>query len=186
MTTLPELIEILVDYGIFTHYLPFLLVFVLFYAILVKTKIFGEDKRIAGLIGFIAALYVMTMGSTIGMFMTSFFGGGSIIILVILVILMIAGLVVGDKAWDSFSEGRPLGGLFLFAIIIGGLLFYLAGGLELLGLTMPGMPGVPTELPFDIDQDTLILIGIMIFFVIVIWWMIGGPQLRGVSIVPRF
>jgi hypothetical protein len=185
MTTLPEIIDVLVDYGIFTHYLPFLLVFVLFYAILIKTKIFGEDRRIAFLIALIASLYVMTMGSTVGAFMTSFFGGGSIIIIVILLILMIAGLVVGDRAWDSFSEGRPLTGLIFLAIIIGGVLFYLSGGLDILGLTMPGVD-TPTELPFDIDQDTLILIGIMIFFVIVIWWMIGGPRLRGVEIVPRF
>ena len=153
---------------------------------MIKTKIFGEDKRIAFLISLIASLYVMTMGNAVGLFMTSFFGGGSIIIIVILLILMIAGLVVGDRAWDNFSSGRPLGGLILLAIIIGGILFYLSGGFELLGITLPGMPGGPTELPLNIDQDTLILIGVFIFFIIVVWWMVGGPRLRKISIVPEF
>jgi len=183
MTGFADLIEIATEWGFFTYYLPFLIVFVMFYAILIKTKILGEDKRIPGLIAFIAALYVMTMGGTVGAFISTLFTGGSIFIIVILLILMIAGLVVGDRAWDSFSEGRPLGGLFLFAIIVGAGLFYLAGGLEILGIVMPG---APTELPFEVDQDTLIIIGVLIFTLLIIWWMIGGPRLRGIEMVPRF
>jgi len=183
MTTLPELIEIATEWGFFTYYLPFLIVFVMFYAILMKTKIFGDDRRIAFVIAIIAALYVMTMGGTVGAFISTLFTGGSIFLVVMLLILMIAGLVVGDRAWDRFTGGRPLGGLLLFAIIVGVGLFYLAGGLEILGLTMPG---VPTEFPFEIDQDTIIIIGILIFTLIIIWWMVGAPAPGGVRIIPEW
>ena len=181
MMDFAELIEIATEWGFFTYYLPFLIVFTVFFAILKKTKIFGEDSRISFIISLIAALYVMTMGGTVGGFIATLFTGGGIIIIVILLILMIAGLVVGDKAWDSFSGGRPFGGLFLLAIIIGAGLFYLAGGLEILGLAMPG---VPNELPIDIDQDTLIFIGILIFTLVVLWWMIGGIDTKRFLRIP--
>lgn len=183
MTAIPELIEILTEWGFFTYYLPFLIVFVMFYAILMKTKIFGEDRRIAFIIAIIAALYVMTMGGTVGAFISTLFTGGSILLVVMLLVLMIAGLVVGDRAWDKFSGGRSLTGLLLFAIIIGAGLFYLAGGLEILGLTMPG---TPTELPFEIDQDTIIIIGVLIFSLIIVWWMVGGAPTGGVRIIPEW
>ena len=182
--TLAEVVSWLTEYGIFTYYLPFLIVFAIFYAILVKTKIFGENKKVSGLISLIAALYVMTMGGALSYFFISLFTGASVVITGLLVFLLIAGLIVGPKAWEKFSEGKGLGGLIAVGIIIAILLFYLAGGLEVLGVAIPGLPQVPSE--WNIDPNVLILVGMLIFTALVIWWMVsGGEKPKGVKIVPE-
>jgi len=184
MTAMSDLIVKLADFGVFTHYLPFLIVFTIVYAVLTKTKIFGEQKRISGIIALIVALYVMTMGQTFGLFLASFFAGGSVILIFFLMFLMIVGLVVGERAWRSFETEKPLTGLILVGVIIAAVLFYLAGGLDVLGISMPG---VPTNIPANIDQNTLIIIGVLIFTAILIWWMIGGKgDLKGFEISPKF
>ncbi|MDI6825801.1 MAG: hypothetical protein QMD36_01240 [Candidatus Aenigmarchaeota archaeon] len=181
MTTLADYIAKLAEFGIFTHYLPFLIVFAIVYAVLAKTKIFGEEKKISGLIALIAALYVMTMGQAVGLFLTSFFAGGATILLFLFMVMLIVGLIVGEKAWRSFETEKPLTGLFLFGIIIAVVLFYLAGGFDILGITLPG---VPTNIPANIDQNTLIIIGVLIFTALLIWWMIGGPREKSFLRIP--
>ena len=184
MVTLADYIAKLADFGIFTHYLPFLIVFVIVYAVLTKTKIFGEQKRISGLIALIAALYVMTMGQTFGLFLASFFAGGSVILIFFLMFLMIVGLVVGERAWRSFETQKPLTGIFLVGIIIAVFLFYMSGGFELLGITFPKVSG---SLPSGIDQNTLVIIGVLIITGLLIWWMIGGHEdIKGFEIMPKF
>jgi len=185
MITLADLVAQLANFGIFTHYLPFLIVFVIIYAILTKTKIFGEQKRISGIIALIASLYVLTMGNTIGMFLASFFAGGSVILLFFLMFLMIVGLFVGERAWRSFETNKPLTGIFLIAIIIAVFLFWMSGGFELLGITFPTVS--TGGLPVGIDQNTLIIVGVLIFTALLIWWMIGGKDdFKGVEIMPKF
>jgi len=184
MVTIADLITKMAGFGIFTHYLPFLIVFTIVYAVLTKTKIFGEQKRISGLIALIAALYVMTMGQTFGLFLASFFAGGSVILIFFLMFLMIVGLVVGEKAWRSFETQKPLTGIFLVGIIIAAFLFYMSGGFDMLGITFPKVSG---SLPSGIDQNTLILIGVLIGTALLIWWMIGGKdEFKGVEIMPKF
>jgi len=181
MTSLADLIAKGAEFGVFTYYLPFLIVFTIVYAVLTKTKIFGEDKKISGVIALIAALYVMTMGQTVGLFLASFFAGGSLILLLFFMALLIIGLVVGEKSWRSFETDKPLTGLFLIGIIIAVLLFYFAGGFKMLGITMPN---VPSNLPTQIDQETLIIIGVLIFTGLLIWWMIGGRDNKSFLRIP--
>ena len=185
MVTFADIVAKAAEIGIFTHYLPFLIVFAVFYAILQKTKIFGEKKGISALIAGVAALYVMTMGGTLGYFLASLFSGASVAIVGILVFLLIVGLVVGPKAWESFSQGKALGGLILFGLIVAATLFVLAGGLEILGIAIPGGPQLPSNI--QIDTDTLIILGVLIFTVLVIWWMIGGGEakIKGIKILPE-
>jgi cation transport ATPase len=184
MVALADYLVGLAEFGIFTHYLPFLIVFVIVYAVLTKTKIFGEQKRISGVIALIAALYVMTMGQSFGLFLASFFAGGSIILILFLMALMIVGLVVGEKAWRSFETNKPLTGVILVGIIIAAFLFYMSGGFELLGITFPTVSG---NLPGGVDQNTLIIIGVLIFTGLLVWWMIGGHEdVKGFDIMPKF
>lgn len=182
MTGLPEIVSWLANFGIFTYYLPFFIVFAIFYAILVKTKIFGENKKVSGVISLIAALYVMTMGGALSYFFISLFTGASVIITGLLIFLLIAGLIVGPKAWEKFSEGKGLGGLIAIGIIIAVLLFYLAGGLEILGVAIPGLPRVPSE--WNVDPNVLILVGMLIFTALVIWWMVSGGETKKFLKVP--
>lgn len=185
MVLLEELVKKLAEFGIFTHYLPFLIVFVMVYAVLTKTKIFGEQKRISGLIALIAALYVMTMGSTLGLFLASFFAGGVTILVFFLMFLMIVGLVIGERAWRSFETNKPLTGVFLVGIIIAAFLFYMSGGFELLGINFPKTGNLPAGL--GIDQNTLIIVCVLIVTALLIWWMIGGKDdIKGFEIMPRF
>ncbi len=162
------------EIGVFTHYLPFVIVFTVFYAILAKTNILGERmKKLNMVISLVASLYVMTMGGAVGMFFTSLFSGASIILVAMLVFMMFLGLIIGDQAWDTFRAGRPLQGLVLFGLIIAAFLFFSSGGSEIMGLALPGEY---TNVLSDMDQSTMMILGTLIFTALVIWWMIGGQD----------
>jgi magnesium-transporting ATPase (P-type) len=125
------------------------------------------------------------MGQTIGLFFASFFAGGSIILILFLMVMLIVGVVVGEKSWRSFESDKPLGGFILIGILIAILLFYLAGGFEILGISLPVLS--PGGLPSNIDQNTLIIIGVLIFTAVLVWWMIGSKSdFKGVEISPKF
>jgi hypothetical protein len=117
--------------------------------------------------------------------LASFFAGGVTIMVFFLMFLMIVGLVVGEKAWRSFETQKPLTGIFLVGIVIAAFLFYMSGGFELLGINFPKVGNLPAGL--GIDQNTLIIIGVLVITGLLIWWMIGGKDdMKGFEIMPKF
>lgn len=107
--------------AIFTDYLlPFLLVFVIVFGILEKTKLIGDGKKqlnaiIAFVIGliFVGALYPKEILGNLILFLT-------VSLIVIFVFLLLYGFVRGDK--DGLQIGdtlkKVLGGIVGIAVII--------------------------------------------------------------------
>ena len=102
---------------IFKDYiLPFLLIFVIIFAVLEKTKIFGEDKKqlnailafVVGLI-FVGVLYPKEIVGNMVLFLT-------VSLVIIFVFLLLYGFVVSDK-----KEGFEVQGWmkWVFGILIG-------------------------------------------------------------------
>lgn len=159
-------------YGIFEFYLPFLLVFTLFFGLLQKIKIFGEQsKNINIIIALVAALYVMVYSPaaiTITQFFSTFFTQTSIVLVTLLVGIMIVGLVASPilqgKKWEEFGK-RALGGVVLIAVLIGVSIFYLSGGPQLFSQIIPGL---------NISGDDLILLVLLAITVIAVWYMTKG------------
>ena len=107
-----DTIQSLKEVGVFEYVLPFLLVFSIFFAILEKTKILGENKTNINVIvsSVIALLVLVQQGivATINLFLPRV----SLIIIVILMGLLIIAMIAGKE-----FQGLQ-GSLFSVAVII--------------------------------------------------------------------
>ncbi len=104
---------------IFTKFLfPFLLIFFLIFAILEKTKLFGDGKKqldalIAFVIGliFVGAIYPKLVVENMILFLT-------VAIVIVFVVLLLWGFVFGDIK-EGFKPGRYFKGILGAVIVIG-------------------------------------------------------------------
>ena len=114
--------SIFLQNDIFTQFLlPFLLSFFIVFAILEKTKLFGEGKKqlnaltafVVGLI-FITAIYPKLVVSNLILFMT-------VALVAIFVILLIWGFIMGD--YSKFQENKVLKWIL---VVVAGIAFIAA------------------------------------------------------------
>jgi peptidoglycan/LPS O-acetylase OafA/YrhL len=109
--------------------LPFLLVFVLTFAVLQKSKLLGEGKQqIDAILGFVVAAMFVTFANVTHLItqMTVYFATG---LVVLFIFMMLYGFIMGDTKGDPIGERKWLKlilGLAVLVITIGGLL-YLSG-----------------------------------------------------------
>ena len=101
---------------------PFLLIFFILFAILEKTKIFGDDKKqlnalISFVIGFIfvSAVFPKEMVSNLMLFL-------AVAIVVVFVVLLLWGFVMGDgglKIYENAPKGLKIGiGVIIMVAVI--------------------------------------------------------------------
>ncbi|MBI4895959.1 MAG: hypothetical protein HY832_00210 [Candidatus Aenigmarchaeota archaeon] len=110
--------------GFFGFLLPWMFVFVVSYAILLKSKVLGESQRIMGVLSLVIAFFVIGFGGpALAGFFINLFGIGSLILAGILVLILFVALSGGDPA--KILTGKAalavLGGigLVIFAIAAG-------------------------------------------------------------------
>lgn len=111
---------------------PFLLIFFIVFAVLEKTKIFGEGKKqinalIAFVIGFIfvSAIFPKEMTTNLILFL-------AVAMVVIFVVLLLWGFIMGDKGLDVFTNA-PKGikwaiGIFVLIAVLFAVLW--AAGID--------------------------------------------------------
>lgn len=162
-------------YGFFEFYLPFLLVFSLFYGLLEKSKVFGDTgRRINVIVALVAALYILIFSpysATISTFFANFFGATSMIIITLVVGMMIVGVMVGPmwskEGWDKVWK-HAAGGVVLIGFILALAIFWGTGGFDLFGQTIPGFGAMTTE--------DVILIFLIIVTAVALWFMTRGGE----------
>ena len=111
--------------GIFGFLLPWVLMFAITFGALMKSKVFGEDKRIAGVISLVVAFFVVGFGGpAFGSFFVGFFGVASMILAAILVIVLFVTMSGGDMS--KLMESKALVALVAGVSLI--IVFTLAGG----------------------------------------------------------
>jgi hypothetical protein len=163
--------------GIFGVYLPFLLVFAIFYAIFRKTKIFGEYSRVDILLSVLMSLYIVAfspVAGTIGLWFANLFAMTGVVLVSIIIFFLVIGLLVAPWWSDVIAKKAawkilvPLGIVVAFLIVMGSTFGGVVGGT----ITIPGLS----------SQDLLFLT-LVIITVIVIWWMTrpgkGGERPSG-------
>ena len=171
MATIDSFLSTLKSQGLFSFYLPFLLVFAIFYGLLEKSKIFGETgKRINILVALVAAFYVVGVSpasDAITSFFANFFTQTSIVIVTIIAGLMIFTLFAGLTGKDVFQglSNKLLGAFLLLTIIIGVWIFANSGGLNLFG----GGGGAGFDL--GLSPDAILLIILVAITAIAIWFV---------------
>jgi len=87
--------------GVFNVILPFLLIFTITYAILIKIQILGDKKGINGVVSFVVALLVVNNTYIVGL-ITRFLPNIALFLVIILMFLLLAGMFLGEhKAWAN-------------------------------------------------------------------------------------
>ena len=164
--TLPGIISSLQQQGIFEIYLPFLLTFSIFYALIRKTGVFGDYRGASIIIAGVAASYVIVFSPAaipIGQFFATFFAQASVGLVTLLVFIMVIGLLAGplfEKADldEKLKAAAPWIIGVGFLVVLG--MFISSGGVSLFtqisppGLGLPGL-GLSGE---DIAIIVLILV----------------------------
>lgn len=154
---------IIVNYSIVSDFiLPFLLSFFIIFAILERTKLFGEGKKqidasIAFIIGliFVTAVYPKLVVSNLILFLT-------VAIVSIFVILLIWGFIFGEKE-SKFSKGLIVGLGVVATIVFIGAIIWATGLYQSFGSLFSGNTGstIITNAIF------LIVIGIALALVLI-------------------
>jgi membrane-bound metal-dependent hydrolase YbcI (DUF457 family) len=141
--------------------LPFLLVFVLIFAILDKIKIFGEGKRqINAIISLVIALIFVSFYDAVGI-TVQLMGFLAIVSVILLVFLMLYGFAGGgelkEEKWMKITFGVLVG----LALVI--LLLYLTGYLGVVAEALTGGKG--SELALNILFVIIIVAAVVIVLV---------------------
>jgi len=172
MMVFEGVITALASVGIFELYLPFLLLFAIFFAILQKSRVFaiGKDTpntKIDILLSFIISLYIVAfspVAGIIGLWFANLFASVGVALISILVFFLVIVLMIAPW-WDEALKSKswkwliPLGVIIAFLIVLGstfGGVLAGAGGT----VTIPGLS----------SQDILFLT-LVIITILIIYWM---------------
>jgi len=134
---LQDLISTFKEVGVFQFYLPFILVFAILYALLLKTSIFGvkenPNKPLVTIIALAASAFIIVytpVGITFSAFLTNFFGNAVVVILTIVVLILFANLLKEGQILDVtglFKGNWLILGLVLLLLVVFGV-FIASGG----------------------------------------------------------
>ncbi len=183
-----NIVEVWKSYGIFEFYLPFVLMFTIFYGLLSRSKLFGDpskEKRVTNInivISIVAALFVMVYPPT-GVTLTTFFGTFFTQTMVVLTTVLCFALILfmmipSGTAENLFSDPTKYAKYLVpFALITVLIIFFAAGGLEIFGIKL-GRPGVPgTFFPsIGLSTEDLVLIILILLFILLLFFLRGGEK----------
>ena len=116
--------------GVYNIFLPFLLTFAIFYGLLKKSEILGDDEKVMGVVSLVVAFFVTGYAAyPLGLLLSNIFGIAIVVISGILVIIMFMSMAGYDIG--GLKENKLVPAL---AAIIGVILFIVAGALAIFGV----------------------------------------------------
>jgi hypothetical protein len=126
------MVENIFTHVVFTDYiLPWVLVFVIIFAILEKTNVLGEDKKqINAIIGAISGLILLAFPGSRDL-IVKFIPVMVVLAVILFVFILLYSFVSGEKEGDPLSKGAKIG----LGVAIG--IFIIAVWLDLTGLWDP-------------------------------------------------
>jgi len=172
---LREFVRILADWGITDVLLPFLLIFVLIFAILQKTKVLGANrKNLNAAVGLIVGLMVVIPhvlniyppGGDVVDIMNKALPNVSLIVVAILMVLILVGLLGGEANWIG---GSLSGWIAIIAFIAVIWIFGAAAGWWV---------GSSWFYRF-FGADAIAIIVMLLVFAIIVWWVTREPGEAG-------
>ena len=157
------------NYEITGSLLPFLLIFVIIFAVLQKTNIFGEGKRnfnvvIAAIISLMTVIPHLTgRGPDVIKPIQDALPHVSIVIVAIIMALLLIGILGGEASW----MGGSLSGVI--ALLAFGIIIYIFGAAADWWENWPAQWGWW-------NNDTASIVIIILVFAIVIWYITREPS----------
>lgn len=161
-----EIIGSLEDFGVYEVLLPFILVFVLTFAVLEKVKIFGEGgRRFNAIIALVIAFFFIR-NQTLVSITLKFLPKVSMFIIIVLMVLIITSFFLG-KSFTSFG-----GGMVVFFTIIAIIVV-----LWLYAETAGGGTGVWEWVSDNISEDDIkLLVGLAAALGVIFYVLKGRPS----------
>jgi hypothetical protein len=184
-----DILELWKAYGVFEFYLPFVLMFAIFYGLLAKSKIFGDESKerrvrnINVVISIVAALFVMV--SPVGVSLTTFFGTfftqTMVVLTTMLSFLLIMYMVVPHGSVDDMLKEPMKYAKFLipFAALAALALFFASGAPAIFGINVGGVGGIGLPGLNLTSQDTITIVLILVFLLIVVYMTRGEEKEKG-------
>jgi len=174
-----DVISTFKEIGVFQFYLPFLIVFAIFYGLLAKTKLFGDQKIFPVMISLAAAGFILVytpIGITFSQFLTNFVGGAVTVILTFVVIIalvnmLLSGNIIKQPEKGSLLNNVPLVIGLVLVVVIG--VFLASGGTAL----FPGLKIGTREIFSGIgglSSTTVALIVLVLGTGLIIWFFGKG------------
>jgi uncharacterized membrane protein len=172
-----DILELWKAYGVFEFYLPFVLMFAIFYGLLAKSKIFGDESKerrvrnINVVISIVAALFVMV--SPVGVSLTTFFGTfftqTMVILTTMLAFVLIFYMIIPHGSVDDMLKEPMKYAIYLvpFAVLAVLTIFVSSGALAIFGIKVGGAGGI--GVPSLSSQDVVTVVLILVFLLIVIY-----------------
>jgi hypothetical protein len=194
MPTIADLIVVATEYGIFEFYLPFLIMFAVFYGLLTKMKLFGDpyakekSAKMARVINLIIALsasmFLMAytpLGISLASFLGGMFGQTSLILITLVcagLILYVLGVLAGFDIFKltSDKDKKPTPAAIKLIVVVVGLVAA-AMVISNSGVLLPGIGGdTGITIPgLDITAQDAMIIGLVILTAFAIWYVVRAP-----------
>ena len=170
---LEEFVRMLESWGLMDVLLPFLLVFVVFFAILTKTKILGSDKRRFNAIFSLVVALMFVVPHVTGLYaswgwdpvdiLNKALPQVSIVVIAIVMLLVLVGILGGERNWMG---GALSGWVAIAAIIAIVWIFGAAAGWWANWWWFENFFGT----------DTIAVIIMILVFAVIIWWITKGES----------
>lgn len=160
--------DILARYGIFDVFIPFILVFTITYAILIKSKILGDNKKFAMVVALSIGLIFITPHITGNyppeadpvIIVNNAVPNVSVIGVLIIMFLILSGLL-------GWQIGGAIQGFAIIASLIAVLFIF--------GRAVGWFQYLPYWLYFLDDPDFQVLIVIILVFGLIVYWVTSEP-----------
>lgn len=176
MVDLNSFFGVLEKVGFFEIVLPWLLFFAIFLGLLLRTKVFGEERNLNSIIALAVSLFVVKYTPAVGtaVYYTQLFGIGGMIIAALFVFVLLLK-IVGFDLKEIFAETEKRWVHPLIAILVAFIVYGIYSSAIGKGLDLN------TKLGVSEDTWTLILVGI--FILLVVWFASrgGGKEERKYS-----
>lgn len=116
--------------GFFGFLLPWVFTFAIFYGLLLKSKVLGEDHKIIGVVSLVSAFFVIGFGGVaLGTFLKTLFGATAMVLAGILITLLFVGMAGYDVSKLTESKYMLVAGIGIGLIVF----FSILGGVRLIG-----------------------------------------------------
>ncbi len=173
MAYLQNAVQGLKDYGVIDILLPFMLIFTIVFAVLQKSKIFGEKgKKFNVIIALVIGLAVVVphvtgdyskMGFDVVDTINNALPGVSLVLVILISAFLLVGLWGGTPTWS----GKATGWVALVFLLVVGYIFLRAGGWA---------GNLPTWLQWLDDPTTQAVVVIIIVFLVIIGYITGEDK----------
>ncbi|MBI2140607.1 hypothetical protein HYU14_06810 [Candidatus Woesearchaeota archaeon] len=179
---LEEFIRILDSWGLTDVLLPFLLYFVVIFAILEKSKILGADKRKYNLVFALVVGLLVVIPHVLDLYpperdvvaiTNAALPQVSVIAVAIVMVMILIGLFGGEAKW---AGGSMSGWIAIIAFIIVLIIF---GGAA-------GWWGSWSWVDDVFGRETVAIIVMLLVFAIIVWWVTSSDEAAGKNAMSKF